>query len=206
MKTKFKEFLLKQEEQQRTTLILLESYLDNKMSSKLSMLPFFQALAPLMVPEMRVAHRVIESFKNLQYYTDRENGLIWQDPATMDAQIIYLSFHGLESGKIQTQLNDISLDEMIEAFKGHDDKLLFFQACSLFRDEANAKKFLSETGVRAIAGYSEDFWTLDGIVTAYLFLNLFDSFLDPFNHLEEIYQSVIIAFPIAWGYGFKLFQ
>jgi hypothetical protein len=58
MNTKFKEFLLKQEERQRTTLILLESYLDDKMSSKLSMLPFFQALAPLMVPEMRVVHRI----------------------------------------------------------------------------------------------------------------------------------------------------
>lgn len=206
MKTKFKEFLAKQEEQRRTKLILLESYLDDSMFSKLSMFPFFQALAPLLVPEMKVAHRIIDSSNSLKYYTDRKDGLIWKDEETRDAQIIFVAGHGYNSGKIQTNLENINMQELIEAFKGCDDKLIFFQSCSLFQIESNAEYFLSGTGVPAIVSYTEDFAILDAVIIAYLFLNLFNFFSNPLEHLDEIYQSVLVAFPPAVGWGFSLFK
>ena len=59
-------------------LVCLETYWNEKLFESYSVKPFFEGLAPLVSPPLKVAHRFVESAQGLAYYARRPDGVMWR--------------------------------------------------------------------------------------------------------------------------------
>ena len=62
-------------------LVCLETYWNERLFQSFSVKPFLEAMAPLVHPPLRVAHRFVESEAGLAYYTWRPGGAMWRQGA-----------------------------------------------------------------------------------------------------------------------------
>jgi hypothetical protein len=190
-------------------LVCLETYWNEKLFESFSVKPFFEALAPLASPPLRVAHRFVESAQGLAYYTRRPDGVMWRRADLFDAPVYYLAFHG-KPGTVISLTGDIGAEPLIEAFAGYGRgyrNLVYFAACSVLRGvqgERFAKAFLKQTGVRAVLGYTTRVDWMASLVADLLFLHRFYRDPSPWRNLRRIFRSVQRDYPRARRLGHLL--
>ncbi|HEV8109272.1 MAG TPA: hypothetical protein VGP97_17285 [Burkholderiales bacterium] len=190
-------------------LVCLETYWNEKLFESFSVKPFFEALAPLASPPLRVAHRFVESAQGLAYYTRRPDGVMWRRADLFDAPVYYLAFHG-KPGTVISLTGDIGAEPLIEAFAGYGRgyrNLVYFAACSVLRGvqgERFAKAFLKQTGVRAVLGYTTRVDWMASVVADLLFLHRFYRDPSPWRNLRRIFRSVQRDYPRARRLGHLL--
>jgi hypothetical protein len=189
--------------------VCLETYWNEKLFESFSVKPFFEALAPLASPPLRVAHRFVESAQGLAYYTRRPDGVMWRRADLFDAPVYYLAFHG-KPGTVISLTGDIGAEPLIEAFAGYGRgyrNLVYFAACSVLRGvqgERFAKAFLKQTGVRAVLGYTTRVDWMASLVADLLFLHRFYRDPSPWRNLRRIFRSVQRDYPRARRLGHLL--
>jgi hypothetical protein len=112
-------------------LVCLETYWSDghaRAFGERSVRPFFEGMASQFEPQLRVAHRFVESLAQLAAYTRRDKGLLWRDPEAFDAPVFYLSFHG-SPGRIHTSLAKVGPARLCDAFRdwgrGYDNLVYF---------------------------------------------------------------------------------
>jgi hypothetical protein len=190
-------------------LVCLETYWNEKLFESFSVKPFLEALAPLVSPPLRVAHRFVESAPGLAYYARRPEGVIWRQADLFDAPVYYLAFHG-RPGTVISLTGDIGAEPLIEAFAGYGRgyrNLVYFAACSVLRGvqgERFAKAFLRKTGVRAVIGYTTRVDWMASLVADLLFLHRFYRDPSPWRNLRRIFRSVQRDYPLARRLGHLL--
>ena len=190
-------------------LVCLETYWDEKLFESFSVKPFLEALAPLVSPPLRVAHRFVESAQGLAYYARRPDGVMWRQADLFDAPVYYLAFHG-RPGTVISLTGDIAAEPLIEAFAGYGRgyrNLVYFAACSVMRGvqgERFAKAFLRKTGVRALIGYTTRVDWMASLVADLLFLHRFYRDPSPWRNLRRIFRSVQRDYPRARRLGHLL--
>ncbi|HJY76022.1 MAG TPA: hypothetical protein VKE95_05285 [Burkholderiales bacterium] len=190
-------------------LVCLETYWNEKLFESFSVKPFFEALAPLVRPPLRVAHRFVESAQGLAYYARRPDGVMWRQADLFDAPVYYLAFHG-KPGTVISLTGDIGAEPLIEAFAGYGRgyrNLVYFAACSVLRGvqgERFAKAFLRKTGVRAVIGYTTRVDWMASLVADLLFLHRFYRDPSPWRNLRRIFRSVQRDYPRARRLGHLL--
>ena len=115
-------------------LFCLESYWNNDLFKTTSVKDFFESLATLIRPRLRVAHRFVESERGLAYYTQHPDGLLWSVPESWDTPIYYLAFHG-KPGTVKSLLDRISAETLLQSFRNYGkcgfNNLVYFAACSV---------------------------------------------------------------------------
>src|SRR3954447_13195640 len=190
-------------------LVCLETYWNEKLFESFSVKPFFEAMAPLANPPLRVAHRFVESAQGLAYYARRPEGVMWRHADLFDAPVYYLAFHG-KPGTVISLTGDIAAEALIEAFAGYGrgySNLVYFAACSVLRGvhgERFAKTFLRKTGVRAVIGYTKRVDWMASLVADLLFLHRFYADPSPWRNLRRIFGSVQRDYPRARRLGHLL--
>jgi hypothetical protein len=190
-------------------LVCLETYWNEKLFESFSVKPFFDAMAPLLRPPLRVAHRFVESGAGLAYYTRRPEGVMWRHAELFDAPVFYLAFHG-KPGAVISLTGNIGARPLIEAFEGYGrgyKNLVYFAACSMLRGaqgERFAKEFMKQTGVRAVIGYSTRVDWMASLVADLLFLHRFYRHPAPWRNLRRIFNSVRRDYPRARALGHLL--
>ena len=176
-------------------LVCLETYWNEKLFESFSVKPFLEALAPLLNPPLRVAHRFVESEAGLAYYTSKPHGVMWRHADLFDAPVYYLAFHG-KPGKVISLTGDIGGERLMEAFAGYGrgyNNLVYFAACSVLRGaqgERFARAFVKKTGVRALIGYKTRVDWMASLVADLLFLHRFYRDPSPWRNLRRIFASV----------------
>ena len=174
-----------------------------------SVQPFFQGLAGLLDPPLRIAHRFVESPAQLAAYTRRAGGLLWNDPEVFDAPVYYLSFHG-SPGTVRTALARLGPARLCKAFEGWGgayNNLVYFAACSVLAGAGGrrfSEQFLERSGCRAIVGYTTDVDWMESMLTDLLFLRRFYGDPDPWQNLRAIHESVLTDFAPAHRLGFTV--
>ena len=190
-------------------LVCLETYWNERLFESFSVKPFFEAMAPLMVPPLRVAHRFVESAEGLAYYARRPDGVMWRRADLFDAPVYYLAFHG-KPGTVISLTGDIGAEPLIDAFAGYGRgyrNLVYFAACSVLRGaqgERFARAFLRKTGVRAVIGYTTRVDWMASLVADLLFLHRFYRDPSPWRNLRRIFRSVQRDYPRARRLGHLL--
>ena len=190
-------------------LVCLETYWNETLFESFSVRPFFEALAPLLNPPLRVAHRHVESAQGLAYYARRPDGVMWRRADLFDAPVYYLAFHG-KPGTVISLTGDIGAEPLIEAFAGYGRgyrNLVYFAACSVLRGaqgERFARAFLRKTGVRAVIGYTTRVDWMASLVADLLFLHRFYRDPSPWRNLRRIFRSVQRDYPRARRLGHLL--
>lgn len=191
-------------------LICLESYWNERLFETFSVKGFLEAMAPLVRPPLQLAHRFVESERGLAYYTKRPDGLLWRAAEAFDAPVFYLAFHGAPAA-LKTPLGRIEADRLCEAFAGYGDggyrNLVYFAACGVLRGAHGrrfAERFLAETGVRALVGYTRTVDWMGSLVADLLFLQRFYASPAPWRNLRRIFDSVQRDFPRARTLGHAL--
>lgn len=190
-------------------LVCLETYWNEKLFESFSVKPFFDAMAPLVTPPLRVAHRFVESAQGLAYYARRPDGVMWRHADLFDAPVYYLAFHG-KPGTVISLTGHIGAEPLIEAFAGYGRgyrNLVYFAACSVLRGvqgERFAKTFLRKTGVRAVIGYTKRVDWMASLVADLLFLHRFYADPSPWRNLRRIFRSVQRDYPRARRLGHLL--
>lgn len=191
-------------------LVCLETYWNEKLFESFSVKPFLEAMAPLVNPPLRVAHRFVESEAGLAYYAKRPDGVMWRHADAFDAPVYYLAFHG-KPGSVISLTGDIDGERLTEAFAGYGRgyrNLVYFAACSVMRGvqgERFAGAFLKKTGVRAILGYTTRVDWMASLVADMLFLHRFYRDASPWRNLRRIFASVHRDYPRARALGHVLF-
>jgi len=190
-------------------LVCLETYWNEKLFESFSVKPFLDAMAPLVTPPLRVAHRFVESAQGLAYYARRPDGVMWRRADLFDAPVYYLAFHG-KPGTVISLTGDIGAEPLVEAFAGYGRgyrSLVYFAACSVLRGaqgERFAKTFLRKTGVRAVIGYTMRVDWMASLVADLLFLHRFYLDPSPWRNLRRIFRSVQRDYPRARRLGHLL--
>jgi len=190
-------------------LVCLETYWNEKLFESFSVKPFLEAMAPLVNPPLRVAHRFVESEQGLAYYAARPDGVMWRQADLFDAPVYYLAFHG-KPGRVISLTGDIGAERLIEAFAGYGRgyrNLVYFAACSVLRGvqgERFARAFLKKTGVRAVIGYTMRVDWMASLVADLLFLHRFYRDPSPWRNLRRIFRSVHRDYPRARRLGHLL--
>lgn len=190
-------------------LVCLESYWNERLFESFSVKPFLDAMAPLVNPPLRVAHRFVESVQGLAYYARRPDGVMWRHAELFDAPVYYLAFHG-KPGTVISLTGDIGAEPLVEAFAGYGRgyrSLVYFAACSVLRGvqgERFAKTFLRKTGVRAVIGYTMRVDWMASLVADLLFLHRFYRDPSPWRNLRRIFRSVQRDYPRARRLGHLL--
>jgi hypothetical protein len=193
-------------------LVCLETYWgdhETRLFRTPSVLPFFEGLARQLNPELRIAHRHMDSPRQLTAYTQFKKGLLWRDGETFDTPVYYLSFHGAP-GRLRTALTRIGPAALVRAFAGWGksyDNLVYFGACSVFkgkRGAAFAREFLRKTQCRAVVGYTTDIDWMESMLTDLLFLKRFYAHAKPWKNLRKIHDSVLADFAPARRLGHVL--
>jgi hypothetical protein len=190
-------------------LVCLETYWNERLFESFSVKPFFEAMAPLVAPPLRVAHRFVESAEGLAYYARRPDGVMWRRADLFDAPVYYLAFHG-KPGTVISLTGDIGAEPLIEAFAGYGRgyrNLVYFAACSVLRGaqgERFARAFLRKTGVRAVIGYTTRVDWMASLVADLLFLHRFYRDPSPWRNLRRIFRSVQRDYPRARRLGHLL--
>jgi hypothetical protein len=190
-------------------LVCLESYWNERLFQTASVKGFFESMAPLLHPPLVVAHRFVESENGLVHYAQR-GGVLWRQADAFDAPVFYLAFHGAP-GAVRSVLGRIGADRLCQAFEGYGGggyrNLVYFAACNVLRGregQAFAKRFLKETGVRAVIGYTTTVDWMASLVADMLFLHRFYSDPSPWRNLKRIFASVQKDYPRAKRLGHTL--
>jgi hypothetical protein len=190
-------------------LVCLETYWNEKLFESFSVKPFFDAMAPLVTPPLRVAHRFVESAQGLAYYARRPDGVMWRHADLFDTPVYYLAFHG-KPGTVISLTGDIGAEPLVEAFAGYGRgyrSLVYFAACGVLRGvqgERFAKAFLRKTGVRAVIGYTMRVDWMASLIADLLFLHRFYRDPSPWRNLRRIFRSVQRDYPRARRLGHLL--
>jgi hypothetical protein len=190
-------------------LVCLETYWNEKLFESFSVKPFFDAMAPLLRPPLKVAHRFVESEAGLAYYTQRPGGVMWRYAELFDAPVFYLAFHG-KPGAVISLTGNIGAQPLLQAFEGYGRgyrNLVYFAACSMLRGaqgERFAREFMRKTGVRAVIGYTTRVDWMASLVADLLFLHRFYSHPSPWRNLRRIFNSVRRDYPRARTLGHLL--
>jgi len=188
-------------------LVCLESYWNDRLLQTASVQGFLDALAPLAHPPLRVAHRFVDSEAGIAYYLRRPGGVMWRERELFDAPVYYLAFHGAP-GALNPVLGRVEGDRLCEAFAGYGGggyrNLVYFAACSVLRGKrglAFARRFLRETGVRAVIGYTRPVGWVDSLVADLMFLHAFTPTRRPGRNLRRLFKSVQRDYPLARRLG-----
>jgi hypothetical protein len=189
-------------------LVCLESSWEDRVFHNTSVKGFFESLCPLIHPPLQVAHRYVESSQHLAHYTRKPDGLLWIDPNAWNAPIFYLAFHG-SPGSVQTALERIDSQALCDAFQGYGDypNLIYIGSCSVLAGPAGQKfgeDLLKASGSKAVIGYTTDVDWMNSLVVDMLFLFRFYTNKDPWNNLQEIFNSVMKDFGPASEMGYTL--
>ncbi|HEX4988414.1 MAG TPA: hypothetical protein VFW91_06535 [Candidatus Binatia bacterium] len=193
-------------------LVCLESYWNHELFKAVSVKGFFESLATLIRPRLKLAHRFVESERGLAYYTRHPDGLLWKLPESWDTPIYYLAFHG-EAGAVKSVLDRIGSETLLEAFRGYGKcgyrNLVYFAACNVLcgsEGEKFARDFLAASGCRAVIGYTTNVDWMHSLVTDMLFLQRFYTDPDPWNNLAAIFDSVKEDYRPAQTLGYTMMQ
>ena len=189
-------------------LVCLESSWDDRIFQTLSVKGFFESLGPLIQPPLKVAHRFIESLKHLSQYTKKPGGLLWTDPVAYDAPVICLAFHGAP-GAVYTDLERIGPRGLCDAFEGYGflPTIIYLGSCSVLKGDMGkklGKDLLESSEAKALLGYTTDVDWMNSLIVDMLFLQRFYTHNDPWNNLEEIYNSILKDFGPAEKMGYTL--
>jgi hypothetical protein len=189
-------------------LVCLESSWEKRVFHNTSVKGFFESLGPLTHPPLHVAHRYVESSRHLAHYTRKPDGLLWTDANAWDAPIFYLAFHG-SPGAVETVLERIDSREICEAFRDYGDYLciIYIGSCSVLAGaagEAFGDDLVKASGARAVIGYTTNVDWMNSLVVDMLFLYRFYRHGDPWNHLADIFDSVLKDFGPAREMGYTL--
>jgi hypothetical protein len=190
-------------------LVCLEGYWNEKLFQTFSVKGFFEAMAPLVHPPLTVAHRFVDSESAFSHYLAR-GGVMWRHPELFDAPVFYLAFHGEPAG-VKSLGGFIGADRLCEAFAGYGNggyrNLVYFAACNVLRGRRGmrfARRFLDETRVRAVIGYTTTVDWMGSLVADLLFLQRFYSDPSPWRNLRRIFASVQRDYPRARRLGHTL--
>jgi hypothetical protein len=193
----------------RPKICCIESYWNQGMTDTFSVKPFLKAIGWMINKDIVLAHRIIESGKGLSHYTQFPDGLIWQDPNLAGIDVFYIAMHG-KPGGLMTYVDEIESEELISAFKGLDqsNSVVYFGGCEVLGGEKGklfAEELIKKTGTVAVIGYSELAGWVDSLMIDTLFLSrFFELEGNPFERLQEIYDSVLKDYPRARECGFSL--
>ena len=100
---------------------------------------------------------------------------------------------------------------MIACFNGLDQhyNIVYFGGCEVLGGEKGnqfAEDFIEQTGTVTVLGYSEKISYLDSLIIDTLYSSKFFAVdRNPFEHLQEIYDTVLIEYPRAKVCGFKFY-
>jgi hypothetical protein len=190
-------------------IVCLETYWADhevRLFRERSVLPFLNALAGQFDPPLRIAHRFVDSFAELQHYARRPDGLLWRDSETFDTPLYYLSFHGAP-GTLITSRERIGAGALLETFRGwgqHHPNMVHFGACRLLEGPEGqqfARDFLAVSRCRAITGYTSDVDWTESMMADLLFLRRFFLDSDPWADVRRIHDSVLEDFVPARRLG-----
>jgi hypothetical protein len=191
-------------------LVCLEAYWNEKMFQDFSVKGFYEAMAPLLHPPLKLAHRFVESGSGLAYYARRPDGLLWRSKDLFDTPIYYLAFHG-RPGAVRSLLDRIEADKLCQAFEGYGEggykNLVYFACCNVLRGRKGrefARAFLKSSRVRAIVGYTTTVDWMASLVCDMLFLHRFYSDPSPWRNLRRIFNSVRRDYPASRRLGYTL--
>lgn len=189
-------------------LVCIESYWNDRLFQTVSVKGFFEAMAPLAHPPLKVAHRFVDSGAGLAYYLRRPDGVAWREKELFDAPVYYLAFHG-KPGAVSPALGRVGAAQLCEAFAGYGAyrNLVYFAACSVLRGKRGrgfAREFLRRTGVRAVVGYAASVDWMESLVCDLLFLHRFYADPSPWKNLRRIFASVLRDYPRARRLGYTL--
>ena len=189
-------------------LVCIESYWNDRLFQTVSVKGFFEAMAPLAHPPLKVAHRFVDSGAGLAYYLRRPDGVAWREKELFDAPVYYLAFHG-KPGAVSPALGRVGAAQLCEAFAGYGAyrNLVYFAACSVLRGKRGrgfAREFLRRTRVRAVVGYAASVDWMESLVCDLLFLHRFYADPSPWKNLRRIFASVLRDYPRARRLGYTL--
>jgi hypothetical protein len=100
----------------------------------------------------RLIHRNAATLEEFEHYVNR-----WATAQYNGFPVAYFSFHGAP-GTLSFARGDVSLDDIARAIKRPlTGRILYFASCStLDLPAAELKRFVRQTGVAAIVGYTTD--------------------------------------------------
>ena len=170
---------------------------------------FFEAMAPLQLPPLGVAHRFVESEAGLAYYAKRPDGLMWRSQELFDTPIYYLAFHGMP-GSVVSLTGNIGSQVLVDAFEGYGKgykNLAYFACCNVLRGKKGrrfARDFLRKSRMRAVIGYAARVDWMASLIADMLFLHRFYRDPSPWRNLRRIFNSVQRDYPAARRLGHTL--
>lgn len=188
----------------------LEGYMNDNLYSSQSTKPFIGNLGNLIGSPVAVGHRYFETKEQLKYHLQWPKGTIWENPLTYGTTAFYISAHASKEG-LELPLGMVTKNDLIDIFKegyGNFPNILYFGCCNLFEDDKFGWNLLESSHTRGIFGFKHRIGYSVAMITDLLFFSSFYLFAkkdNPFDHLEEIYESVLEAFPLAKEMGFTLY-
>jgi hypothetical protein len=125
-----------------------------------------------------------------------------------DAPVIYLAFHG-SPGTVFTDLERIGPRGLCDAFEGYGyhPTIIYLGSCSVLKGDTGKKlgnDLLKSSEARALLGYTTDVDWMNSLIVDMLFLKRFYTDNDPWNNLEQIYNSILKDFTPAEKMGYTL--
>ena len=195
-------------------LMILESnWKPEDVFNNVSVFPFLSNISTIIKdqPPIKVGHRHFDSLESLKFYIQSPDGQIWNSE-DWGIQVFYIGTHG-DTATIQTSLDIIRKDGLLSAFKGFDayPNVIFMGGCGIFSGKEGDKfgyDLLVSSGTRALFGYkSPDVDFLSSTVIELLFLSKFYCIRgrNPFDCLQEIYDSIMDTYVPAHEMGFTMF-
>ena len=196
-------------------LMILESnWKPDEVFNDISVFPFLSNISTILKdqPPITVGHRHFDSLRGLNFYLKFPEGQIWNDSESWGTQVFYVGTHG-STATIQTSMDVIRKDGLMNAFKGFDayPNVIFLGGCGIFsgkKGDSFGYDLLASSGTRALLGYkSPDVDFLNSIIIEFLFLSQFYCIKgrNPFDCLQEIYDSIMDNFVPAHEIGFTLY-
>ena len=187
-----------------------EGYMNTNLYSSQSTKPFMGNLGNLIGEPVKVGHRYFESGEQLKHHLKWPKGTIWENPLTYGTTAFYISSHASNKG-LEFPLGLVSKNDLIDLFSkgfGNFDNILYFGCCNLFEDDSFGWDLLEASQTRGVIGFKKKVGFAAGMITDLLWFSSFYLFAkqdNPFEHLQEIYNSVIDSFPVAKEMGFTLY-
>lgn len=198
----------------RKMMILESNWESEDVFNNISVYPFLSNMSNLLGNQypIKVGHRYFDSVRGLKYYVQYPEGKLWSDPNAFGTSVFHIATHGGPTS-ILTTLDIIRKDGLLDSLKGFDayPNILFFSGCGVFcgtDGDDFGYDLLGSSGTRAILGYKSQYVEFSlGLITELLFLNRF--FLiedeDPFNRLNDVYNSVMNDFKPAQAMEFTMY-
>jgi len=196
-------------------MMILESNWDTEnMFNSISVFPFLSNISTFLSnkQQIKVGYRHFDSVRGLRYYTRFPEGKLFTDQNYFGSQVLNIAAHGGSTSLLPT-LDIIRKDGLMDAFKGFDSypNIIFFSGCGIFHGEQGenfGQDILGSSGTLGVFGYSStDVGFLESTIVNLAFLTRFYAITDgnPFDRLEEIFNSVLENFKPARDLGFTMF-